>query len=215
MKKGIGGIVLILFVILPLFAAKEREANAGTSHEHDYYTYMEESGNIKFLVYSYLAHWRWDDEYFPLQIAVGVAWEKGFHNVDLSLGDFQLIDEDGNTYVPTPYQTINKEYKHLAADQQFLHSKPMNVDLLFSSYGKSVGAWYPVDGGGRLRTGEAELPSSTYYEDTIYFPHPQNGLDGLLTLRLSDPSIESPIEVKFRVPPHKDHKDHKEDDHKK
>lgn len=214
MKKALAGAILTALALTGPAAMAKDEEKEGTSPEHDYYTYMESSGPITFLVYSYAAHWRWDDPYFPLQIAVGVAPLKKEKAIQLSLGDFQLIDQEGDTYDPPPYATLIKDYQHLSADQQYLNLRPINVDMLFQSYSKNVGAFYPVSGGLRLRTGEVELPAASYYVDIIYFPHPQNGLDGVLSLQLSDPSLESPIEVKFRVPPRKEHKDHKAEDHK-
>jgi hypothetical protein len=206
--------VLVGFATAPVFAAKERDSDTGTSHEHAYYTYMEEAGEVTVLVYSLPAHWRWEDDYFPLQVAVGAR--KGNKPLVLTLGDFQLLDPDGNDYLPASYDAITKEYPHLLADQQFLKRQPMTVGQMFNTYQRAGANFYPVSGGVMLRTSRIELPHFTWWMGTVYYPHPETGLDGILTLQVGDPSFdEPPLEVRFKVPPHKEHKDHKDKDHKK
>ena len=207
--------LLLMLTAMPVIAADEqkdgKKKDSGTSHEVDYYTFMEQSNGVTIMVYSYLAHWRWDDKYFPIYFAVGVEHRK--ENMILTLGDFVVIDAGGDYYTPATYKTILAEYPRLPADKNFLRQRPMNVGNHFEIYSLLSSNFYPVDGGPRLRTNTVSLPSFTWYHDTIYFPHPQAGLEGILTFRVEDPSISSPIEVRFKVPPEKEHKDHGEKDH--
>ncbi len=67
---------------------KEHLQSEGTSHEIASFNYMEQSGDITVMVYSYPAYWRKKEAFFPLLVTVGVASRKGEKPLHVMLDNF-------------------------------------------------------------------------------------------------------------------------------
>jgi len=193
-----------------------------TSPEFSGYTYMEKSGEYTVLVYSWLASYRRTEAFIPLVVAVGRVDEKhkkgetaaekkaARATVTFQLGDFKLTDSKGKSYAPATLEQIQKEYKFLLSDKDMLSEEPMSTGNLFNESGFMDAVFYPVDGGGRFATGAIELETWSYLETTLYFPRPEAGLDGVMTLTLGSEAITPPIRVKFKLPEPHEKKEKKE-----
>ena len=192
---------------------------AKTSEEFSAYTYIERSGEFTLVVYSWPAGWRTSEKDFPLVIALGRADEKRPRHesaaqkdaerkaeeetVTIQLGDFQLTDAQGNRYAPVPNEQVQREYKYLMADKHMLESEPMTTTGLFEESDPLSAAFYPVDGGGRMSTLEIPMENYTSFQSTVYFPRPKAGFAGILSLTLTNPRIDPPITVRFKIPAEK------------
>jgi len=209
MKRNLVAPFLMCLVFTAVLAAEPgKKPSDGTSHEHAYYTYLEESGPFKLMVYSYPAMWREESSCFPLQIAVGLG--KTDKKVALRLANFLLIDAAGKESTPQDYKTVLKEYKDGPGDRDFIKQFPMQIGNAFGEYDQIQAEFYPPTNSPALATDVVELPSATWWTGVIYYANAKVGLDGILTLWLEGKDFQPPIAVKFRVPPAKPRKDQKD-----
>jgi len=190
--------------------SKQGDATSATSNESDYFTFMETNGDVTLFVDSQIAMWHVDDAYFPVQFALGAVREKGKGGYELMLGSFTLLTPDGRAYKPASYNDIMKKYKKRQEDQNLLTSNPIKTQETFDSFELVNAPFYPETAGRRMVTEGVELPVSTFTRGLLYFPMPESGLEGVLTVLLETPKIDPPLAVKFRVP-ERHHKDKNHD----
>ncbi len=186
-----------------------------TSEEFSYCTYKETMGEYTVLVYSWLAMWREAEPFFPVVVAVGRSGaphvkgetkeqkKAAEASVIIELDNFTLTDSQGNAYAPASYEDITTKYKFLLDDKNMLAEEPMVTTGAFPEAAPESLAFYPVDGGGRMRSTAAELDNYTCFETSIYFPKPAAGYGGILTLSLENAKIGAPINVNFKIPAEK------------
>ena len=58
--------------------------------------------------------------------------------------------------------------------------------------------FYPLDGGKFYV--EEHLGHDAYLRDVIFFPTPEPGLAGVMTLQFLTPGMDEPVEVRFEAP---------------
>ncbi len=179
---------------------KEHLQSEGTSHEIASFNYMEQSGDITVMVYSYPAYWRKNAAFFPLVVAVGVASRKGEKPLHVMLNNFVYGDAQGNTYPNVEPAELEKKYKERMSDQNIIRESPMSYGNHWDTYERLSVSFYPGERNMRLQTTVVELNAFTWFANIIYFPTPKGGFEGLHTLKLEGGEIEPPIEVKFRFP---------------
>jgi hypothetical protein len=187
--------MLLLMAGFPL-AALAQAHDQGTSDEFAYFTYKEEAGDVTFLVDAFSAFFAEGQPYVPLH--VGVANFKGAP-LHLTLESFSLLDAKGNREDPASLTEIQRDYTRLSQDIQLMLERPMNVGQLFTTLQQISAAFYPQTAG-RLATQAVEIPAGTWWQDSIYFPMPQAGLSGVMSMELRDKRLSQPIVVKFDVP---------------
>jgi hypothetical protein len=198
-----------------------------TSEEFSYCTYKATAGEYTILVYSWLAMWREAEPFFPVVVAVGRSGAprvKGEtkeqkkvaeESVIVDLSNFTLTDSKGNIYSPASYEDITTKYKFLLDDKNMLAEEPMVTTGAFPDIAPESLAFYPVDGGGRMRGTAAELDNYTGFESSIYFPKPAAGYGGIMTLTMTNAKIGAPISVNFKIPVEKEKKKKDKDKDKK
>jgi hypothetical protein len=202
MRRPLIALMLCALFLAPILASQHEpeKGDAATSHESDYFTFMETNGGVTLFVDSEIAMWHVDDAYFPVQFALGALRAKGKDGVELMLGDFTLLTPDGKAYKPASYDDIMKKYKTRQEDNNLVLSDPIRTQETFDAFSLVTAAFYPETMSPRMKAEGVELPASTYTRDLLYFPMPEGGLGGVLTLVVETPQIDPPLMVKFRVP---------------
>jgi hypothetical protein len=215
MRRSLVILMLCALGLAPVLASenesKKGDAASATSHESDYFTFMETNDDVTFFVDSQIAMWHVEDAYFPVQFALGAVREKGKGGYKVMLGSFTLLTPDGKAYKPTSYDDIMKKYKKRQEDQNLVMSNPIKTQETFDTFELVSAPFYPETASRRMVTEGVELPVSTYARGLLYFPMPESGLEGVLTVMVETPKIDPPVAVKFRVP----EKHHKDKDHDK
>jgi len=170
---------------------------APLSKNINYATYAETVDNVTVLVYSDLALKHESEQYFPLVLAVGVRDREPLTFVRESV---TLRDEGSHIYYPPSYDDFIKTYRHRASDMEMLKQKPLDPGKTFARMDKKYAAFYPLQGGIEKGLGKLTLPKKTWWTDTIYFPHPAEGLDGVLTLSIMAQGLSEAVNVRFKIP---------------
>jgi hypothetical protein len=192
-------LLLAVAAISPTVAKKEEKSD--TSHEIAYYNFMEISGDITLMVYSFPAHWRAKAKAIPLWITVGMRSRKGGKEpLEFGLANFVLVDSEGNSYPTVESSKLWDIYKEQMSDQNVMRERPVSYGNYFDLYTKITGALYPAARNMRLSGNTIELDAFTVYSGMFYFPQPKAGLKGVMAVRMEGGAIETPIEVKFKVP---------------
>lgn len=201
MKRALVIFLLLAFAAVFPTVAKKKEEKSDTSHEESYYNFMESSGNLSLMVYSYPAHWRAKAKAIPLWITVVLAeTEEGGGPVEFGLENLTLIDAEGNSYPPVEFSELQKIYKEQMSDQNVMRERPVAYGNTLDNYMKISADFYPAARNMRLSGNTVELDTFTAYHGFIYFPQPKAGLKGVMKMRLEGGDIKTPIEVKFKVP---------------
>jgi len=172
-------------------------AGPTTSEDYAYSTYRELGDRLTVLVDSYAAALHDDDPYIPLSVAVGLSGPG--KSVLVTPESFTLLDQDGRAHNPASYQEIASNYPKRQFDALLMRSYPIVVGSQFSTSLRLAADFYPTMAGRGIRIDRVELGPFTWFHTVLYFPRPQAGLEGVLTLRISGGG-EPPIDVRFRIP---------------
>ena len=176
-----------------------KDPQEGTSESFAYATWKGRQGSITVLVDSLSASFRDGASYIPFPIAIGNDNYGG--TVALSTEIFTLIDQTGTQYGAASYDELSRGYPYLEADQNpgtgLTKGRPV-LGQQFELQTRVPSDFYPRVPGMRIPT--VHLDAYKWMSDTIYFPRPESGLGGVMTLRIAGGGIEPPLEVKFKVP---------------
>jgi hypothetical protein len=171
---------------------------AATSERYAYSTYREVSGRVTLLADGYLAAFHGEDPYVPITVAVGLA--NPGRAVVVTPESFTLLDASGKEYPAASFEEIARRHPKRQFDGALLRSHPIVVGNQFSTSMMLDGNFYPAPAGERLRVDRVELGPFTWFFSLLYFPRPESGLDGVLTLRIAGGGIKAPVKVRFQVP---------------
>ncbi len=171
-------------------------ATVRTSERFSFSTYRERVGPLTVLVDGYVASLHEEDPYVPVPVAIGWSGKGALHFTPES---FALVDGSGRAYPAASYQEILRRYAKLTFDRSLVRQRPIVVGQQFTNYTFVPARFYPgVDRGTRIS--RVELGRFAWFYDVLYFPTPEAGLEGVLTLRVSPAGIGEPAEVRFTVP---------------
>ena len=134
-----------------------------------------------------------------MQIAIGLSHRAGDSRILIRRASFTLSDRDGTIHRLAPYAEVVEAGRILynaAADRL----APLQTGNTFLDHHVASSAFFPQSGA-KTRDEFVELTRGTYFRDTIYFPTPEVGLDGVLTLQFVARGLDEPIQVRFEVPP--------------
>lgn len=158
-------------------------------------TYKEHVGRVKVIVGSSAAALNDGEAYFPLQIGVGVRGR----GPELTFTDesFTLIDQDGTRYPMASLNEIRATDGLLEFNEQLFRSQPLVTGQQFTNSVYIQSDFFPRAG---VRIATVHLSRESFFVDAIYFPRPNVGLSGLLTLRIQPSGADTPIDVRFEIP---------------
>ena len=215
MRRSLLTLIFCALILAPVLASEHESEKGGaaTSHESDYSTFMETNGDVTLFGDSQIAMWHVEDEYFPLQFALGAHRGIGKGGYKIMLMSFTLLTPDGEAYKPSSYDDIMKKYGKRQEDENLVRSNPIQTEETFDSFTLVHAPFYPETASPQMAREGFELLSAMYTRGLIYFPMPESGLEGVLRLVIETPKIDPPLMVKFRVPEkHDEHKNEKHDE---
>jgi len=188
-----------VFVTLALFAAGPTlaEVPAKTSSKFAATTYRERVGPITVLVDGFHASLHDDDPYIPVPVAIGLE-SRGL-TISLTPESFTLIDREGNSYPAATNSEVHRRYTKREYDATLLRVWPLVLGQQFAISREQPARFFPSPQG-RTRIPRVELGPFTWCRDVLYFPRPEAGLGGVLTLRVSGGGVPAPIDVRFQIP---------------
>ena len=181
--------LLVAGLSLPVLGVGPR-----TSERFSFSTYKEETSAYVALVDGYPASLRGDARYVPVPIAFGLRG--GIPNLVLDSESFELIDSGGTVYPLAGYGEVTSGYDMMSFDRALLEKRPLVAGLKFATSHRVTSRFFPAPGRD-LRVGRVELGPYTWFSDLLYFPRPEAGLDGVLTLRIKGRGLTTPIEIRF------------------
>lgn len=182
-------VVLAAAVAAPSWAADRR-----TSDRFSFSTYKEETNAYVALVDGYPASLRADQAYLPVPIALGLRG--GIPRLVLTSESFELIDSRGKVYPLAGYGEVTSGYDMLSFDRSLVRTRPLVAGLKFATSHRVSSRFFPVPGRD-VRIDHLELAPFTWFSDVLYFPKPDAGIGGVLTLRIKGQGLDAPIEVRF------------------
>ena len=105
--------------------------------------------------------------------------------------------DEWRSYAAASYREVVEGYPKLLFDDSYVAGRPITSQQFVLSR-RLPSNFYPPGTGRRVE--RVHLDAYTWFRDVLYFPHPESGLGGVLTLRLFGGGIEPPMEVRFRIP---------------
>jgi hypothetical protein len=184
-------IIAVIFALaFPLAAEKE------TSKTLSFATYRESDDLVTVLLSSKLAMHFPDKPYFPLLIGVGVRAEGP--PLVISRSSFVLIDQEGDVHPMAPYDDV-RAHQDLRFARRLVEVEPLNTGSAFRDSHLASCIFYPISAA-PTRKEIVELTYMTHIKDIIYFPRPESGLQGVMTLQFMARGLQQPIQLRFEVP---------------
>jgi len=171
-------------------------ADTDTSKSLSYATYKEVVDRVEVVVGSELAGVAEHRKYIPLQIAIGVFGAGP--ELEITPRRFLLIDAERNIMNAVPAGEIAREADLLMMAKQYTRTNRLKTGQNFALSQRIASNGDPSVGGAFYVV--TYLDRGTYLEDLLFFPCPEAGLEGVLTLRLLTPGMESAVDVRFEVP---------------
>ncbi|ANM31567.1 hypothetical protein ABI59_21380 [Acidobacteria bacterium Mor1] len=192
MKKSFLPIVGLALLLAGLPAS----AQGALSEEIALDTYRDGSERLTVVLGSYPASRHELDAFIPIPVAIGLEDSPA---ITLSPENFVLVDPDGVEYPAAGFGEIRNQYRKAAYDRSLLRLRPLVTGPGFARKLRLPSNFYPARSDG-MRFDDVELSRQTWIADVLYFPMPDGGLNGPLTLRVAGKGIASPVEVRFEVP---------------
>lgn len=190
-------VLLSALVAAALLALPTPAGTDEASERFSFATYRERTERITLLAEGFQASLHDGDAFVPIPVAIGVRG-KG-PKVVVTLESFTLIDQEGNAHPAAAFETVLSRYPKLEFDRSLLRLRPLVIGQQFDLGYRVPSRFYPHPGAG-LYIPRVELSRSAWFSDVIYFPRPEAGLGGVLTLRFRASGMEQPVEVRLRVP---------------
>ena len=81
---------------------------------------------------------------------------------------------------------------------EYRRTNPLPVGNQFNGLREIVSNFYPLQGGKFFV--EEHLSRESWLSDVLYFPTPETGLAGVMTLQFLTPGMDAAIEVRFEAP---------------
>lgn len=183
----------VLVCALVSATAAATAAPPRTSERYAYSTYREQAGRVSVFVDGFPASQRTTEAYVPIPIAIAAT--KNGKAIEFLPESFTLVDSQGNAVPAAGYQELMRGYDKLVFDRSLTRMRPIVVGSYVFDLRPIAASFYPAPSS-RTRIPRVELPSFTWFTDTLYFPKPPAGLGGVLTLRVAIPGAD-PVEVRF------------------
>ena len=186
-----------LLLMLPGLTIADDPANQPeTSKNIGYGAYQNSSGRVELIVGAQAAAISQHEQYIPLQVALAVRG-KG-PELEVSMSRFALIDASGNILDPATVEEMAKQAGLIQYMTEYRKTSPLPLGNQFSGQREIVSNFYPLDGGKFYV--EEHLGHDAYLRDVIFFPTPEPGLAGVMTLQFLTPGMDEPVEVRFEAP---------------
>ena len=177
-------------------AKKKKKNLPETSPTVSFSTYKERVGRVTVVLGTQIASIDSDVSFVPFQIAVGVRGAGA--DLIVNRSSFALIDASGVVHPMAPLHEVLDVGK-ISYFRQAARMSPLNDGNTFDRYRRLSAAFYPQTAG-PVGKELIEMTRDTYFEDIVYFPRPESGLDGVLTLQFVAHGIDRPLRVRFEVP---------------
>jgi len=198
-KRDVSVSTSLLLLVLLLGAgpalAKKKRAPA-TSPTVSFATYKEEVGRITVVLGTQIASIDPATPFLPFQIAVGV-YGPG-EDLVVTRASFALITPGGRVYTAAPLRDVVEGGK-ISYFRQAARLNPLHDGNTFDKFHRIPADFYPQTAG-PLGKEYIEMTRDTYFEDILYFPRPESGLDGVLTLQFVARGLREPLRLRFEVP---------------
>jgi hypothetical protein len=187
--------VALALVTMALLAAPLSGGSPKPSETFAYATYWEKRNDISVLVDTLTPSFRDDQPFIPIPVAIG--FQAYGEELTITRESFFLIDKSGTLYGAASYEEVVGGYPALLFDRFFARGPVVAQEFNLSR--RIPSDFYPPKGDGK-RIDRIHLSAYSWFADVIYFPRPEAGLEGVLTLRVSGGGIDPPIDVRFKVP---------------
>jgi hypothetical protein len=186
-------LILVVLCSTPGFASDSSKGKAETSERLAFATFKARVDRVELVVGSLPAAIEEKEEYLPLQIAVGV-FGKG-PELTITLDSFTLFDAHDQVYDMAMASQVDTGLQQYVA--QINRNTPLQTGADFQFSQVVVAGFYSPEG---VTLDNVHLDRETFMVDTIYFVHPKDGIEGVLTLRLLTEGMDKPVDVRFTVP---------------
>jgi len=164
------------------------------------FIYQGEDEKLIVVVDVELTRRRLEEKYFPLSIKIA---NKRLRSLTLTRDSFILIDENRIPHYMPDIKELQKNYELLNSDDNFRSQTGFLGDQIvrsFSYYRKAESNFFPKTAGAGRVIDEVYVRQRGYMEDLIYFPMPQDGIQGkVLVLRIDAEELEVPADIAFTV----------------
>jgi hypothetical protein len=189
--------LLILTLSASFAGAVTLGADREPSKTFSFANYIEQDARVTVLVDTFTAAIFENEPYVPLQIAVGVRRRGPV----LIIGpeSFELSDRDGRRYPLATYEEVLAEGQLLERVDSVRNRDPIVVGQKFANMRPVRANFFPA-AGTSIAIRNIELPREHFFVSMLYFPFPDGGLEGVLTLRFQPEGIPEPIDVRIEVP---------------
>ena len=188
---------ILSIAVLAAIAGSISARSPETSRSLSFAVYKEARGPVTVLVGTFPAALDAEESYIPLQIAVGVRGKNA--SLTVTPESFTLLDADGKRYPMAGFEELWFEDRLLRFTPAVNAAAPLVTGQQFANSVRLASSFFPVPGSGS-RIERVHLERSSYFKDLIFFPRPDLGLDGVMTLRVQADGMTEPIEVRFEIP---------------
>ena len=181
-------------------ATAERNPNVvGTfSEKLSPYNYKEEGNLVVMIVGVEAARFIRKEPYVPLFVQVA---NKSKSTFQITRESFVLEDSLGHQYPMAPAQEVSARYPRLDLDPRMFQQNRSITGVGVGLFTYVSSNFFPSAARRALLIQQVTLPPVAYMEDTLYFPIPETGLNGVpLRLLFKVKELPEPVQVVFEVP---------------
>ena len=195
--RTIAGLTSLALLLTVSLGSAALAAPPETSKSFSFATYKERDDRTIVLVSTLTAALFEREPFVPLQVAVGVRGRGP--TLTVIAESFELIDRDGQHYPMPSYDELLAAGSLLERVEVVRNQHPIVMGQQFANSTPVASNFFPAPGTDILIP-RVYMPRETFFSTLIYFPYPDGGLEGVLTVRFQAEGLPEPIDVRIEVP---------------
>jgi hypothetical protein len=160
------------------------------------FNFKDEGSLVLLVVGTEAAQYNIQEKYFPLFVTLANKQEKTLH---VTRESFSFEDSLGRRYSPLPVEIIQAEYHRGEFDRKLFRENYSFTATSVDRYTPIPSNFYPSVTHGIVND-NIQLPRFGYMNDVVYFPVPEQGIQGgPFHLSFKTPELEEGVVVTFSV----------------
>lgn len=160
------------------------------------FNFKDEGSLVLLVVGTQAAQYNVKEKYFPLFVTLA---NKGAPTLRVTRESFSFEDSLGKRYSPLPLEIIEAEYHRGGFDQKLFRENYQFIGTSVERYTPIPSNFYPSVTRGIVHD-DIQLPRFGYLSDLLYFPVPEEGIQGgPFHFSFKTPELQEAVVVTFVV----------------
>ena len=193
---GLGCVALLMSLAAGCASAPNPNVVSPFSQKLSTFNYKDEGSVLLLVVGTEAAQYSVNDKYFPLFVTLANKQAATLH---ITRESFSFEDSLGRRYSPLPVEVLQSDYHRGNFDRKLFRENYAFIGSSVERYTPMPSNFYPSVMRGIVND-DIQLPRFAYLNDVLYFPVPEQGVQGgPFRLSFKTPELAEGVVVTFNI----------------